>query len=674
MSNRITIDIQERTAFADGHAFAEAGAYERLIGRARFAVDPDAPAQAGIVDVDKAPRNGDGLVEFAADLCILKPVDPARANRRLFFDYGNRGNKRAVQYFNDAPACNDPATLAHAGNGYLFRRGYTVVWGAWQGDLLPGDGRMILTLPVARDGAQPLTGMVRSEFIVAQEGQTTLPLSGWVSTRSHPAVSRDPSKARLTRRRYPVDERVEITPDAWRFARVETGMGLDFQGAEQAIVESDTHICMSGGFEPGWIYELVYEGRDPLVLGLGYVAVRDLVSFLKYEDSDSEGRANPVADGGPMERAYAFGRSQTGRLIRDAIYRGFNADAAGRKVFDGVLAHVAGCGRMWMNHRFANVVVPAGQQYEDHDNYADSFPFSYAECTDHLTGRSDAICKRPETDPLIFHSQSATEYWQRRGSLVHTDTEGNDLEQPDNVRVYFWSSAPHVADPNQGAPVRGLCQHLSNVVQTSILFRALLDAMDRWASDGIAPPPSRIPRRDDGSLVGMDQWRAQFPVIPGVATPRGPNALPLFDFGPGAANGIQGTLPPAVIEPDGYTVLVPAVDIDGNDIAGVRVPMVEAPLATYTGWNLRSRGHGEGAMHEFTGSTIPLPETESIRAATGDPRPSIEQRYGDADAYVAAIVRAAERLVAEGLMLEEDIARVEQRARDWSRPLHDVRL
>ena len=250
MSNRIAIDIHERTAFAGGHAFAEAGAYERLVGRARFAVDPDAPAQAGIVDVDKAPRNRDGLVEFAADLCILKPVDPARGNRRLFFDYGNRGNKRAVQYFNDAPACNDPATREHAGNGYLFRRGYTVVWGAWQGDLLPGDGRMTLALPVATDGAAPLTGLVRSESIVAQEGQTTLPLSGWVSTRSHPTVSRDSSKARLTRRRYPDDERVEIAPDAWRFARVETGTGLDFQGTEQAIIESDTHIHMPGGFEP----------------------------------------------------------------------------------------------------------------------------------------------------------------------------------------------------------------------------------------------------------------------------------------------------------------------------------------------------------------------------------------------------------------------------------------
>ena len=674
MRNRIAIDILERAAFADGHEFAGAGAYERLVGRARFAVDPEAPAQAGIVDLDKAPRNGDGLVAFTADLHILKPADPARGNRRLFFDYGNRGNKRAVQYFCDAPACNDPATLEHAGNGYLFRRGYTVVWGAWQGDLLPGDGRMILTLPVASEGGQPITGPVRTEFIVAQEGQTTLPLSGWVSTRGHPAVSRDPAKARLTRRRYPDDARTEIAPEAWQFARVETGVGLDFQGAEQAIVDSDTHIYMPGGFEPGWIYELVYEGRDPLVLGLGYVAVRDLVSFLKHEERDSEGRPNPVAGGAPMGKAYAFGRSQTGRLIRDAIYRGFNADAAGRKVFDGVLAHVAGCGHMWMNHRFANVVVPAGQQYEDHDNAADSFPFSYARCTDHLTGRSDAICKRPESDPLIFHSQSATEYWQRRGSLVHTDTEGNDLEQPENVRVYFWSSAPHVADPNQGAPAHGVCQNLSNVVQSSMLFRALLDAMDRWASDGTEPPASRIPRRGDGTLVSMDEWRARFPAIPGVATPRSPSALPLYEFGPQAEDGIQSTLPPEIVDPDGYTVLVPAVDADGNDEAGVRVPMVEAPLATYTGWNLRGRGHGEGAMHEFSGSTIPLPDTESVRAATGDPRPSIEQRYGDAAGYVAAIVEAAERLVADSLMLEEDIAQVAERARNWSRPLHDVRL
>ena len=675
VSNRIAIDIHERTAFAGGDAFGQAGAYERLIGRARFAVDPAAPAQAGIVDLDKAPRNGDGLVEFAADLCILKPLDPARGNRRLFFDYGNRGNKRAVQYFNDAPGCNDPATRAHAGNGYLFRRGYTVVWGAWQGDLLPGDGRMIADLPVASRGAAPLTGPVRSEFIVAREGQTALPLSGWVSTRSHPTVSRDPSKARLTRRRYPGDERVEIAPDAWQFARVETGMGLDFQGTEQAIVESDTHIHMPGGFEPGWIYELVYEGRDPLVLGLGHVAVRDLVSFLKYGDLDSEERANPVAGGGPTEQAYAFGRSQTGRLIRDAIHRGFNADAAGRKVFDGVLTHVAGCGRMWMNHRFANRRRAGRSAVRGPRQLRRRIPLLLCR----LHGPRDRPVGR---DLHAARDRPADRPQPERHGILAAGAARSCIPTPGATT---WNSPTPCASTSgrvrrmwpirtRAHRARGVCQQLSNVVQTSMLLRALLDAMDRWASDGTAPPPSRIPRRADGSLVRMEEWRAQFPAIPGVATPRGPNDLPLFDFGPQAARGIQSTLPPGLADAEGYTVLVPAVDADGNDVAGVRAPMVEAPLATYTGWNLRGRGHGEGAMHEFTGSTIPLPESESIRSASGDPRPSIARRYGDADAYVAAIVRAAERLVADGLMLEEDIARVERRARNWSQPLHDVRL
>ncbi len=327
----------------------------------------------------------------SGDFSILKPADPGRGNRRIFFDYGNRGNKRMLQFFNDAPASNDPRTLAHAGNGFLMRRGYTVVWLAWQGDLLPGNGRMVLDLPVAA-----ATGPVRVEYIADRPGITTFPLSGHASTRSHPAVSLDPREARLTRRRYPDDERIQVQPESWRFARVEGGVGLDNQGAEQALIPSDMHIHIPGGFETGWIYELVYTGRNPLVLGLGHAAVRDFVSFLRYGDR---------AGLGEIEKAYAWGRSQTGRCIRDFVYRGFNADVAGRKVFDGVLPHVAGAGRKWLNHRFANAVVSGGQQYEDHFNPADTFPFSYAESTDHLTGRRDAILKRPETDPLVIHTR-----------------------------------------------------------------------------------------------------------------------------------------------------------------------------------------------------------------------------------------------------------------------------
>ncbi len=671
MTNKIELKIVERGAFADGHEFGAVGAYERVRGRVHFAVDPTAAAQAGIVDIDKAPRNAASLVEFASDVFILKPLDPARGNRRLFFGYGNRGNKRELQFFNDAPASNDPRTLQHAGNGFLMRRGYTVVWGAWQGDLLAGDGRMLLDVPVATDAGAPITGLVRSEFIVNQRGVTTQPLSGQTSTRSHPTVSLDTHKATLTRRRYPEDEREPLAPEVWAFARVETGEGLDAQGMQRAIVPSATHIYLSAGFEPGWIYELVYTARDPLVLGLGHVAVRDLVSFLRYEQADSAGNANPL---GAIDKAYAWGRSQTGRCLRDFLHLGFNADAHGRKVFDGVLPHVSGGGLMWMNHRFANAVSPAGQQYEDHFTPADRFPFSYATSTDHLTGRTDAILKRPETDPLVIHTQTSTEYWQRRGSLVHTDTRGNDLEQPPNVRVYLWASSQHFADPNLKEPTRGVMQHYCNVVRTSLLFRAMLDAMDRWATKGVAPPPSRIPKRADGTLVTIEDWRRQFPAIPGVATPREANSLPLLDFGPQFQQGLVTKEPPEVVPGKDYAVLVPAVDVDGNEVAGVRAPMVGAPLGTYSGWNLRSRGFGHGAMFEFTGSYIPFAESAEERRATGDPRRSILERYPSAEDYVRAIAAAARALVEQGLMLEEDVERAIAAAADWGRPLHDVRL
>jgi hypothetical protein len=671
VTNRLEIRTVERRPFADGHSFCDSGPYERLAGRVHFAVDPLAPAQGGITDLDKAPRDAEGLVRFAADFMILKPVDSAQGNRRLFFDYGNRGNKRALQFFNDAPASNDPLGLADAGNGFLMRRGYSVAWLAWQGDMLPGDGRMILDLPVATNDGRPITGPVRVEYIADAAGVTTFPLSGRVSTRSHPTVSLDPGEATLTRRRYADDQRVAVPPEQWCFARIEGGQGLDNQGGERALVPSATHIHIPGGFAPGWIYEFVYTGRDPLVLGLGHVAVRDFVSFLRYGESGAAGNANPLRG---TDRAYGWGRSQTGRCLRDFVHLGFNADAAGRRVFDGILPHVAGAGRMWMNHRFANLVVPAGQQYEEHFNPADRFPFSYAHTTDHLTGESDAILKRPATDPLVIHTQSATEYWQRRGSLVHTDTRGHDLAQPATVRIYLWASSQHFADPAAKKPSRGICQNYVNSVATSMLFRAALDAMDRWASDNVTPPPSRIPLRAEGTLVTVAEWRDRFPRIPGVATPSGPSGLRRLDFGPEFAHGIASNEPPDVVLGEGYAVLVPAVDEDGNDRTGIRVPMVAAPLGTYTGWNLRARGFGNGAMHEFTGSYIPFPESVEERRATGDPRRAILERYGSARAYVAAIVEAARALVADGLMLEEDVETCRESAAGWGRPRHEIAL
>lgn len=675
MTNRIELVIEDRRAFADGHGFGDVGAYERLSGRAVFAVDPLAPAQRDVVDLALAPRDADGMVRFAADFMLLRPADPSRGNRRLFYDYGNRGHKRALQYFNDALHSNDPLSLAHAGNGFFMRRGYAVAWVAWEGDLLPGNGRMLLDVPVATDAGTPITGRVRTEIIIDGPPVRSMPLSGRTAAHSYPTVSLDTRAALLTRRRYPYDPPEAIPPDAWCFAEEILGVGAETSAAEQALVPSDRCIHYPAGFQPGWIYELLYTARDPKVMGLGHVVVRDFVSFLKYDRSE----ANPLRG---VEKAYGWGRSQTGRCLRDFVYRGYNADAAGRRVFDGVMPHVAGAGRKWLNHRFATPIVSGGQHYEDHFNIADSFPFSYAWSRDHLTGREDAILKRPPTDPLVFHTQTATEYWVRRGSLVHTDTAGNDLAQPETVRLYCWSSSQHAADPRLAAPQSGIGQNFSNTVATSALFRAMLDAMDAWATHGTAPPDSRIPTRTDGTLVPYETWRGQFPAIPGVALPAEPNPLPLLDFGPQADQGILRE-PPAVVarrndpagqQPGGYTVLVPSVDDDGNDIPGVRAPMVAAPLGTYTGWNLRARGYGHGVQWRFEGSYVPLPETTSERIATADPRPAILERYPDKAAYVGAIVAAARELVAQGLLLEEDVARAAEAAADWGRPRHAVTL
>ena len=674
MTNGIELRVERRLAFADGQEFGAAGAYERLSGKALFAVDPGAPAQAGITDLDKAPRGPDGLVRFSADFSLLAPVARARGNGRVFFDYGNRGNIRCLQFFNDAPASNDPRSAAHAGNGFLMRRGYAVAWLGWQADLLPGDDRFLLDVPVAMEGGRPVTGQVRVEYIADRPGVTVFPLSSRASTRSHPAVSLDTRRASLTMRRYATDPRIPVPHDKWMFASVEGGTGLDNQGGERGVVPSDQHIHLPAGFRPGWIYELVYEGHSPLVLGLGHVAVRDFIAFLKHGARDDAGAPNPLLEGGGrVEKAYAWGRSQTGRLIRDALHRGFNADARGRRVFDGVLPHVSGAGLMWMNHRFANVIVAAGQEHEDHFNPADRFPFTYGETEDHFTGRRDAILKRPDTDPLVLHTQTSTEYWQRRGSLVHTDTRGRDVDLPANVRAYLWSSSQHFADPRLGRPGRGVCRNEINVVWTSMFFRAMLDALDAWATHGTEPPASRVPRRADGTLVSFAEWKRQFPAIPGVPVPRGPSALPRLDWGPDAGRGVLRE-PPEVLPGEGYPVLVPAVDADGNDVAGVRAPMVEVPLATYTGWNLRARGQGEGAMHEFTGSTLPFPETPEHRAQLGDPRPSVRERYADAGAYARAIEAAARALVAQRLMLEEDVARCVAAAANWHAPRHDVTI
>jgi hypothetical protein len=338
-----------------------------------------------------------------------------------------------------------------------------------------------------------------------------------------------------------------------------------------------------------------------------------------------------------------------------------------------MLPHISGAGKTAMN-RFANLVIASSRQYEDQLNPSDRFPFSYASSRDHLTGMTDAILTRPDTDPLVIHTQSASEYWNRRGSLVHTDTQGNDLAQPASVRIYAWTSSQHWSDPLPKGPMVGPHLNTQNVVATSAFFRAMLVLLDDWVTSGIEPPESRVPRRADGTLVSAAEWRAGFPAIPGVVLPQGPNALCLVDYGSEFPAGGAIAEPPIVHPDKSYAVLVPAVDATGNDRAGLLAPMVQAPLATYTGWNIRARGHGHGMLHDFSGSTIPLPDTADERIATGDPRLSIEERYTDQTGYTAAIRRAAESLAADRFLLEEDIERAAIASARWYAPRHTVNL
>ena len=345
--------------------------------------------------------------------------------------------------------------------------------------------------------------------------------------------------------------------------------------------------------------------------------------------------------------------------MREFVYRGWNEDAAGRRVFDGIHPHVTGAGRVTLNYRFAQ---PGRypRSHEDHLVASDQFPFAYGLTTDPFNGKTDAILKRPNTDPLVIHTQTAAEYWQRRGSLVHTDAFGADLPEHPRARLYFFASSQHFAEPG-GKPEQGPHRHSSNPLDTAPVLRALLDAMDAWSTYGTPPPPNRIPRRTDASLVSAAEAQARFPRIPGVDYPIAPNRLHVTDYGDEVDSGRFALEPPVEDRDREYAVLIPQVDADGNDLAGVRTPHVEAALATHTGWNYRSAGATK-ARYSIIGSFLPFPATRTERETNDDARLSIEERYRSHAEYVARIAIAAHSLMQARLLLDEDLERYVARA------------
>ncbi len=644
--------IQRREPFAGGHEFPVTGAYEKLVGKACGEVDPKNSLNRIIVNLGKAPRNRRGRVEYASDICILKPLDMARGNGKIFFDAPNRGSKRILGFLNDAPEANDPSTMEDAGNGFLMRQGYTIVWCGWQGDLMPLKNWLVLKVPAATHGSKPILARIRTEIVVDEQGVKSQPLSGDARVKSYEAAAFDKTQATLTVREKSYGERIAVAPGQWEFAVSEA----DGRGGE-IVKPSAEHLYLHGGFEPGHIYEFIYPAKNPLVLGLGFAVARDLISLLRYESKDRAGNPNPLAPGKKstgISHAYAWGRSQSGRYLRDFVYHGFNEDESHRKVFDAIAPHVAGGGRLFLNYEFARPVTSSQQ----HTNQLEPelFPHAYNVIKDAQTGRRDGILKRPKTDPLVFHTQTSTEYWQKRGCLAHTDGKGRDLKLPDNVRLYVIASAQHNS-PFGSEPVRDDSQLPVNPLPAGDVLRALMVALDQWASKGIAPPPSRYPTLKDRTLV-LPAKNNGFPKIPGVNYVGLHNRQLFLDYGKEILLGKMTVHPPQPIRNGAYKILVPRVDKDGNDLAGIRLPAIEVPIATYTGWNLRPEGLAEGELAGLLGSFIPFARTQAERRKNGDPRPSLEERYTSRDDYARRVAQAARRLVEERYLLPADAERI----------------
>jgi hypothetical protein len=648
----VRIVIEKREPFAGGHEFSVTGAYEKLVGKAYGEVDPGSPLNQIIVNLDKAPRNAKGKVEYKSDIYILKPVDMRRGNGKIFYDAPNRGSKRILMFLNDAPDNQDPGTLQHAGNGFLMRQGYTIVWSGWQGDLMEGENALVMRVPAAN--LKETARKTRTELTVTGEGIYSQPLSGDDRVLSYEAAATDKSQAALTVREKSYGARVPVAASEWEFAACkknpETGK-LD-------IEPSAKDVCIPAGFKPGHIYEFIYAAKNPLVLGLGFAGVRDLISFLRYESKDGAGNANPLGPAGDpsgIKKAYGWGRSQSGRFIRDFVYHGFNEDEAHRRVFDAIAPHAAGGGRLFLNYEFSHPVTSAQQHTDQLD--PELFPFAYNVLKDPQTGREDGIFKRPKTDPLIVHTQTSTEYWQKRGSLAHTDGKGKDIAIPDRVRIYMIASAQHNT-PFGSAPRKGNCQQLTNPMPVGDALRALIVAMDRWATDGVAPPASRIPTVAGGTLVSSAQESAGFPGIPGVRYTGLYNRQLFLDYGPNLIRGIIEVHPPQPVKDGAYKILVPKVDADGNDVAGIRLPTIRVPLATHTGWNLQRKGLAEDELCQLLGSYVPFARTKEERAKSGDPRLSIEERYKDQADYARRVGVEARSMVEERLLLAEDAERI----------------
>ena len=608
------LDITSREPAFGGRSFGDVGAYEILLGTATAVADPGAPLNAGIVDLENAPRNADGLVEYTFEFDILKPVDITKSNGVLVYEVNNRGRNIVFGYFHEAGRAY---AAENAGNGFLMNQGYTYVSSGWLHGA-PGSGSprpVLANLPLAMDNGRTITGTSMEEW---QD-----PDSALFGRLTYPAVTLEKTAATLTHRQLQDDPRQTVPADQWYY-----------------VDDMTVAVTPPAGTDAGTIYEFVYQVQNPIVHGLGFSAIRDFVAFARHSPADDAGSPNPLfVDGMPvLDHVVAVGSSQSGRMIRDFVYQGFNEDVEGRRVFDGMTPYVAGARRTFVNARFAQTGRYT-RQHEDHNYPMDEFPFTFATTSDPLTGRTDgllAACSASNTCPKIIQVDADSEYYGAHASLLLTDTSGQPLDVPPNVR--YWMLATAHLQGNAG------CRDPANPVSPWPYYRASFDAMVQWVRDGVEPPATRAPSVADGTAVTVARQGEQYPIIPDRPYNDRISELGVRDF---------SVWPPRESE-EKYPLFVPSLDEDGNLTAGVMVPEVAAPLSTM-GKAVRAEGFAEGDLCGVNGSVIAFPRTEEERMELGDSRPSLEERYPGGEAeYVTRYAEAADALVAERYLLPAD--------------------
>jgi len=626
------VAIASRTVVANGLWFGAAGPYEKITGTVFFELDPNDPRDRAIADLDLAPRNARGRVEFSSDLFILAPQDPARASGSVLFEVSNRGGKGLLTTFNRATGSNDPMLPEHFGDGLLMRNGFTLVWVGWEFDV----AGLKVSPPKATKNGAPLIETIAAQTVVdapaTEVSFSDVPLYAPFDMHDETAT--------LTVRDAVWDPPTPLPRRSWQF------MAPASAGTGRCAGLPCPRVAMASGFEPGRIYELKYRVSNPPIAGVGMAAIRDVASAMK------NGGNVPVHG----KYLHIYGASQSGRFLREYLYGGFNVDEHGRKVFDGMMPHIAGAGRGDFNTRFSQAVGL--------DQYAAlKFPFTDAVETDPLTGRSDALLgKYPGgLAPKIIYTNSSVEYWGtgRAAALVHTSIDGtSDLTLPANVRVYHVAGSQH--GPAQFPPrplaesggpnSRGTGQQLPNPTPHTIALRAFVLALDRWVRDGVEPPASKYPRLSDGTLTPVASLK--WPALNGVTSPK----------------GIPEPHRASVDAPAGsWPFLVPQVDDDGNELAGIRLPDQAVPIGTLTGWNFRSTATGNPtAIVPLLGSLIPFAKTAADRA--GDPRKALDERYHGKTDYLGRVTESALSLVKQGYVLREDVPFLLERAAagwDW---------